>query len=135
MEEWEKKAREAEARLGEAEEELARARLKLEETTGALAASERRRDLERAMAQAGAIDLDAAVLLAERSGEASAEHAAAALRRERPHLFRPERRSGSGAPAGERDEAPDALDALAARARTTGDPRVLAEYLRRRRER
>jgi hypothetical protein len=118
--------------------ELAEAQSALAQTRLALEAVERRRALERAVADQGAIDLDAAVLLAEpllaaaAGGQRSPVEAAAELRRTRPLLFRPPPARRTSAMAGEVERAP-ALDEAALRARETGDRRALLRYLRLRR--
>jgi len=110
----------------------------LHEAQSALAASERRRSLERALLEAGAVDLDAAIAVAERvSGDddegADAAQTVAALRRSKPFLFRDTSRvSGAAmsarAPAG-RPGAERAADEAAA----TGDRASLLRYMRARR--
>ncbi len=119
-------------------EELAAAKAELDAAREALASSERRRALETALAEAGALDVEAGVLLAEASMRregVDAGEAVAGLRRSRAWLFGAGDAGGVGVGSGvmvERDEAEasDGLSGLAGRASATGDRRSVLAYLR-----
>ncbi len=113
---------------------LAAAHQELATLKTSLATSERRRTLDRALLEAGAIDLDAAALIAAAHPDAATTDPAklvATLKRTKPFLFHPMRTTATAAPITP-DPAP--LDSAAAQARTTGDRRSLLHYLRLRRQ-
>ncbi|MAY75641.1 MAG: hypothetical protein CMJ31_13180 [Phycisphaerae bacterium] len=124
------------ARIAELERELAQSR---ERATQA----ERRHEIDRALALAGAVDIETALVMTEnvlaRSQSDDVADAIATLRREKPFLFTPLATAapssiGSSVMSGERprDDAATLSD-LAHAARTSGDRRELARYLRARR--
>jgi hypothetical protein len=112
---------------------LAAAQQELAALRNSLAASERRRALDRALVDAGAIDVDSAAIIAGAHPDAATAEPAkliAALKRTRPFLFHTVRTHATAAPI-----APEASPAESAahHARTTGDRRSLLHYLRLRR--
>lgn len=123
----EKRAAELEARVSELEKALAQSREQA-------AAAARSAEIDRLLADAGAVDLEAARLLvvaALDGGETDVAKAVATLQRRKAFLFAPAG-GGSGAMAaasGGRGEIP----ALADAARSSGDRRLLLRYLRARR--
>lgn len=110
----------------------------LEKARAELSASERRRTIERELAAAGAIDLEAAsAVFGARHADIAAPGIAQAvgdLKRAKPFLFRapPARPSAMSAAA---DTAPDPAASAREHARATGDRRSLLSYLRLRRTR
>jgi hypothetical protein len=120
--------------------ELEQARAALADSQRTLGAIQQRREIEQALAEQGAIDLDSAVLLVEQAMAAGSADgsaglvagAVAALQRSKPLLFRPPAGRRTSAMAGEVSSAP-VLDSAALEARQTGDRRALMRYLRLRR--
>lgn len=131
---WRQRALELEQQLAEARAGLEQAQLSLAEAQKALGASEQRRQIERQLESAGAIDLETGTLLVEQAmgamKEPSVAGALAQVRRNKPWLFRPraEASAALGAPA-----ASGEADRSAAEAAATGDRRALLRYLRARR--
>lgn len=128
---WRARALEAERRAAALEEELSGAR-------EALRASERGREIDALLRDAGAVDLETARLLTEASvaqmDEADAALAVDELRAAKPFLFAPAaQRAGLAARLGDAGE--DPLDEAAAEAAATGDRGALLRYLRLRRRR
>jgi len=122
-------------------EQLELAQARIEELEKMMASESARYELERLLEGAGAIDLETALVLAERmlaeGGVAPAE-AVARLVKTKAYLFRSPGapagvRSGASALSGEPARAADSLEALAAEASQTGDRRAVLRYLRRRR--
>ncbi|TVQ34447.1 MAG: hypothetical protein EA376_00120 [Phycisphaeraceae bacterium] len=110
----------------------------LHEAQTALAASERRRSLERALLDAGAVDLETAFAVAERANGvaegADAAQTVAALRKSKPFLFR-DAKTGSGAAMSARAPAGrPGVERAADEAAATGDRASLLRYMRARRE-
>ncbi len=131
---WRSRAVAAEGHLRELEAKLVEVEKQLGETRAAVDAADRRRQIERELAQADAIDLESATLLTEAAvGAMSAPDVALAvkdLKKRKPFLFR-----GAGAPrasamAGAPRGAPDDLGRAADEARTSGDRGALLRYLR-----
>jgi hypothetical protein len=124
-----------ESQLSEIQRELDSTQALLTQAREALDASERRRTIERQLADEGAIDLETASLLTEAAvaGMEKPDLAKAVreLKARKPFLFRtfPRRSAMSGEPAS--DGAP--LEHAAAAARDTGDRGALLRYLRLRR--
>ena len=120
--------------LAELRTQLAEAQANLATAREALDASERRRQVERALIEADTLDLEAASMLTEaavaRMSEPDVAAAVADLQRARPHLFR--RRTSLGGAMSEHVDPPGAIE-RAARAASTGDRRALLSYLRLRR--
>jgi hypothetical protein len=128
LETWEQRAMTLEQRLASAERDLAQSR---EELTRV----ERRRRIERELAQSEAIDLETASILVEgalgqiseggRDGDVRG--AVAELKKRKPFLFRgvnrPTAMSGRGS-------AVNPLESSAAQARASGDRGALMQYLR-----
>lgn len=138
---WKARAQDAEervtaleARVRELEDELGAAR-------EAIDAGERRREIDRCAGSCGAIDPETVALLTElaveRMDEPDVRAAIEELRRTKPFLFarRGGRREvpGSMSAAVERAPAQEGLGELADEARSSGDRRVLLQYLRQRR--
>lgn len=119
-------ASELAARLAETEEEL-------RGTRAALAASERRRDVDGALLSAGAIDLETARALAERHMEespgAEATRVVESLRERKPFLFSAATVRGAGV-MGARATGWSETDELALEAVRTGDRGALLRYLK-----
>ncbi len=111
----------------------------LTQTREALDAAERRREIDRQLAEADALDLETARLMTEAAlsamDEADVAAAIADLRERKPFLFA---RAGAPWRARTAPAAPgadgDCLSAIAERAAASGDRASLIEYLRARRE-
>jgi hypothetical protein len=136
---WRQRAIEAESKVLELEKQLGEAKASLEESQAALDSSERKRQIERELAESDAIDLEAASLLTEAAVEQMSKPdvamAVADLRRRKPWLFRSGRQGGSGSMASAPDPATEQArlnDGLLKAARG-GDRRALLRYLRSRR--
>lgn len=136
------RADEAEARCAEHESRIAELERQLREAREALDASERRRQIERALGESDTVDIETASLLTEAAvaqmDEPDVAIAIEELRRRKPFLFRasPAPAAPRGIamrPAGEPGDDGAALDGLADRARQSGDRRELLRYLRQRR--
>lgn len=130
---WRSRAEAAEDQLRELETKLVEVEKQLGQTRSSLDAAERRRQIERELVQADAIDLESATLLTEAAiGAMNAPDVALAvkdLRKRKPFLFRgasPRAPAMAGAPRG----APDDLGRAADEARTVGDRAALLRYLR-----
>ena len=119
--------------------ELARLRGELEEARKTVTHLERRQAMDALLADAEAVDLEAARLLTEAAVAAMTEPdvklAVEDLRRTKPYLFA--RRSGArGSAMGARvRESGEDAEAAAERAATSGDRRDLLRYLRLKRRR
>jgi len=139
---YRRRAQSAEKQAEALRAELAEARRLAAEASAELAEVRRERELVGKLATAGALDLEAAVLVAkakmEQQPEAGADAVIEQLRREKAYLFSS---SGSAAVAsrktsGARDRTGSgraALERAAKRAATTGGRAELQEYLRLRR--
>jgi hypothetical protein len=133
---WRSRAVAAEGHLRELEAKLVEVEKQLGETRAAVDAADRRRQIERELAQADAIDLESATLLTEAAvGAMSAPDVALAvkdLKKRKPFLFRVLSAGASrasamaGAPRGTSDDLGRAAD----EARTSGDRGALLRYLR-----
>ena len=101
------------------------------EAREALDAVERRQRVDRALADADAIDLESARLLTEVAlgGESDIEGAVADLRRRKPFLFRSRGVRAGPAPGGRAPQAAEGLIEAAEEAARTGDRRALLRYL------
>jgi hypothetical protein len=126
---------------GDAAEELAAEnealRARVVELESALAGVERRFELERALMDAGVIDLETALAVAATRVDSELGPAAVVseLLATKPFLFRVTRPSVRGsASGGSSSGSASSLTSLAEEARTTGDRRALTRYLRRRRQ-
>lgn len=128
--EAERRAEALASRLAETERALAEAR-------EALDASERRRQIEREVARAEALDVEAAVLLTEAAiahmDEVDVAQAVAELKRNRPYLFRSNGRLRASAMSAHVAPGRGELVEAAERARSSGDRGELMRYLRLRR--
>lgn len=134
---YRKRAQAAEQQLAAAQERLDQMRAQLDEAQDAVTALERRQKIDALLADAEAVDLEAARLLTEAAvadmTEPDVAAAVADLRRHKPYLFR---RRGSGAltqAARPAAEASDDAQLAAHQAAATGDRRDLLRYLRLRR--
>lgn len=139
---YHRRAQAAEKRSEELEAELANAKEQISKVTGELAGIKTEQKLMRKLAQAGASDLEAAVLIAQTrlAGESDGEidNAVEQVLKEKPYLFG---RNSSGnmkatATAAAKDKLSSSqvvLERAAKRAAVTGDRRDLQEYLRVRR--
>lgn len=130
---WRTRAEAAEDQLRELETKLVEVEKQLGQTRSSLDAAERRRQIERELVQADAIDLESATLLTEAAiGAMSAPDVSLAvkdLRKRKPFLFRatsPRAPAMAGTPRG----APDDLGRAAEEARNAGDRAALLRYLR-----
>ncbi len=134
------RANRAEARVRELEQQLAEAERQLREARDMVDAAERRHQIDLALLESDAVDLETARLLTEIAVNAMDEPdvraAIAELRRGKPFLFR------SGAPPapwpapgamGGAIDGPGPLDSAAASALRTGNRSDLMRYLRERR--
>ncbi len=155
--EWRTRAEAAEGRLHGAEAKLAEVEKQLAESRAALDSTERKRQIERELIQADAIDLESVTLLTEAAvGAMSKPDVALAvkdLKKRKPFLFRGHSAvsghtgangtgiagpgAAAGAPgarpsamAGVPRSAPDDLAQVADEARTSGDRATLLRYLR-----
>lgn len=139
---WRKRALEAESKLADLEKRLGELEATLEQSRSALATIERKRQIDRALAEAQPIDLEAAALLTESAldqmqtpdvGAAIGE-----LRRRKPWLFREGRTptpSGAMAASADPTAEQERLDEGLIRAARSGDRRALLRYLRSRAQR
>lgn len=126
----------------ELREQLEMAQARIEELERLMATESARYELERLLEDAGAIDLETALVLAERmlaEGGVTPAEAVARLVKSKAYLFRsaqaqaPAAGRGASSLSGEPTRAADSLEALAAEARESGDRRAVLRYLRRRR--
>jgi hypothetical protein len=132
---WRGRALEAEDKLKAAEEALAALRSELETTQQTLSAFQRRREVEQALIDARASDIESALLLVEtalsKSPATPVTEAIADVKSRKPHLFAPPEPSARGVMGPGRDRAPSPLeDALDAARRAGGTRRSLLGYLR-----
>ncbi|MEL6797531.1 MAG: hypothetical protein AAFO89_12005 [Planctomycetota bacterium] len=112
-------------------------RVRVAELEAALAGVERRFELERSLADAGVIDLETAMAVAEVRVDAGDTPAAivSELVASKPFLFRGPRSSARGSALGGASVAAESsLSGLADEARRSGDRRALTRYLRKRRQ-
>ncbi len=123
--------------LSSLEEELELAQERIADLERRLAGEAMRTELEKQLVDAGAVDLETAILLAERKlaeGGLTVGEAVGALAQSKGFLFRaPVRPTGASALSGAPVKARDSLEELALEARETGDRRAVLRYLRRRR--
>ncbi len=130
-ESWRQRAAEATQSVKELNAKLDEVERALNEAKGELAASERRRDIQRRLLETDPVDLETAVVLTEAAVAAmpapDVAAAVADLRKRKPFLFRDERRPSAMGPAGHE---PDRARAAALEARAAGDRRTLLEYLK-----
>jgi hypothetical protein len=113
---------------------LAAAQRELDTMRASLAGSERGRALDRALLEAGAVDLDSAALIAASVPDSATTDPAklvADLKRRKPFLFNTARPTTSTAAPIVTASVP--IDEAATHARATGDRRSLLHYLRLRR--
>jgi hypothetical protein len=114
---------------------LAAAQAELATLRASLDASERRRALDRALLEAGAIDPESAAIVAASLPDAPTTGPGALvadLKRRKPFLFTHPRPATSFSAPVSQDPGP--AEAAATHARTTGDRRSLLHYLRLRRQ-
>lgn len=139
---WRKRALEAESKIADLEKRLGELEAALEQSRTAQATIERKRQIDRALAEAQPIDLETAALLTESAlDQMQTPDVAAAigeLRRRKPWLFRESRAAtptaamaASADPAMEQERLDDGL----IRAARSGDRRALLRYLRSRAQR
>lgn len=138
--EWKRRAELAEARVEELEEQIGVLEAQAAELEAALATSDQRRQIDRYLTEAEAIDIETAALLTEVAvagmDEPDVARAISELRDRKPFLFgRRGGRIGSGMSAfgSVGDPVVDELDRAATEARESGDKRTLLRYLRIRR--
>lgn len=115
--------------------ELAQARIK--DLERQLSAESMRSDLERQLTEAGALDVETAMVLAQRKlaeGGIGIAETVELLKNTKSFLFRsPVRVSGASAIASTPPRATDSLEDLARQAQESGDRRAVLRYLRKRR--
>lgn len=132
-----KRAQRAEAQASSLENQVVRLQSELDQSRAALTQADHLHAVDMALTQAGAIDLDAARLLAQQqltdSPDASTDELITALTRTKPYLFRPVQRVAHSAMSPCIDDARSALSDAADRAARTGDRAALLAYLRARR--
>jgi len=129
------RAREAERRIGELESKLAETEASLAEARQTVDSVERRRQIDLALMDADAVDLESARLLTEVAIEGMDEpdvaKAVRELRERKPFLFK--RRAGGIRASSQSPHAPgaqtDPLTGAAEDAARTGDRRALLRYL------
>jgi hypothetical protein len=131
---WIERALAAERRAEELSARQQQLQSTLDEARQALAATQRHHQIERQLIEQGAIDLEAAILLADAELGAGNDipAAIASLKRRKPYLFRVPAARRASAMSGEAPP-PPALDHAAQEARHSGDRRALLRYLRLRR--
>lgn len=132
-----KRAQRAEAQATSLETQVVRLQSELDQSRAALTEADRLHAVDMALTHAGAIDLDAARLLAQQqltdSPDASTDELITTLTRTKPYLFRPAHYGGHSAMSPCIDDARSALSEAADRAARTGDRAALLAYLRARR--
>ena len=137
---YRKRAQGAEKRVESLAEQLAQAKSEVAEMAEQLNDLQMEQKLTRKLASAGAIDIEATVLIAkakiEGNAEAYLDGVVEQLKRERQHLFTEPNIATARKTAGARDKAQGArtvLEKAAKKAATTGNRTDLQEYLRLRR--
>lgn len=138
---WKARAQEAEEKVAHLEARVQELESSLEGANEMVRAVERRGQIDRELTAAKAVDLETARMLTEATiGEMDEPDVAMAVRelcQRKPFLFAG-RRSGAGSgsamsPGPQRASGDDDLDAMARRARSSGDRGELLRYLRVRR--
>lgn len=133
---WRERAMELEAQLSDAQQKLGEAQKAVEQAREALDSSERKRQIERQLTEADAMDMETALLLTEASvaqmKQPDVNAAVSELRRRKPWLFRARQAAAASSALGMHAPADPAHDA-AKEAAATGDRRALLRYLRARR--
>jgi chromosome segregation ATPase len=135
---YRKRAQAAEQQLGDLQAQLNEAQQRFEQAEQTIDSLERRQRIDALLAEADAIDVDAARLLTEAAvqtmDEPDVAEAVQDLRRHKPYLFHPDSTSSDGlalAPQIEGND--DPLAQAAEQAQHSGDRRDLLRYLRLRR--
>jgi hypothetical protein len=137
---WQQQAQSAAQRIAELEAKAGELQQQITDANSALTTAQRKHQVERALLEAGAIDLDAAATLFEAQfGKSAASATAADLHKainelvaRKHYLFRPPP-PPSSVMAGTPAAASTRLEDAAATARESGDRRALLQYLRLRR--
>lgn len=135
---YRKRAQAAEQQLESLRSQLEAAQRRYELAEQSISSLERRQRIDAMLAEADAIDIDAARLLTEAAVQAmdepDVEEAVQDLRRHKPFLFHPDNTSVRGlALAPELEDQDDPLAKAAEQAHHSGDRRDLLRYLRLRR--
>ena len=135
---YRKRAQAAEQQLEGLQAQLNEAQQRAEQAEQTITSLERRQRIDALLAEADALDLDAARLLTEAAVQAMDEpdvsEAVQDLRRHKPYLFHPDSSSADGlALAPQIEGADDPLAQAAEQAQHSGDRRDLLRYLRLRR--
>ncbi|MEO0474487.1 MAG: hypothetical protein AAF085_00765 [Planctomycetota bacterium] len=135
---YRKRAQAAEQQLEGLQAQLSEAQQRIEQAEQHVDALERRQRIDALLAEADAIDLDAARLLTEavvqQMDEPDVIEAVEDLRRHKPYLFHPDSTSADGLALAPQIEGADSPLAQAAeQAQHSGDRRDLLRYLRLRR--
>ena len=135
---YRKRAQAAEQQLSGLQEQLQSAQQRCEQAEQTISSLERRQQIDALLAEADAIDIDAARLLTEAAVQSMDEpdvaEAVDDLRRHKPYLFRAEGGATGGLALAPRIEGfDDPLAQAAEQAQHSGDRRDLLRYLRLRR--
>lgn len=135
---YRKRAQSAEQQLTEMQAQLDETQQRYEQAEQMIDAMERRQRIDALLAEADAVDIDAARLLTEAAvrsmDEPDVAEAVNDLRRHKPFLFHPDSTSANGlALAPQIEGQDDPLAQAAERAQHSGDRRDLLRYLRLRR--
>lgn len=135
---YRKRAQAAEQQLGTIRRQLDAAQQRCEQAEQTVGSLERRQRIDELLAEADAIDIEAARLLTEVAVQSMDEpdiaEAVDDLRRHKPYLFREEQQGAGGlALAPRMDGVDDPLALAAEQAQHSGDRRDLLRYLRLRR--
>ena len=131
---WRGRALQAEARSQDLQGQFDQVKQQLDMATRALAALERSRELESAIIDANAIDVETVLVMAEaqalKEPDATAGQIVADIRQRKPFLFKPSSSGGSAMSAEPRGGDAGGLDQAFGQARAKGDRRSLLKYLR-----
>ncbi len=137
---YRKRAQNAEKQVESLSEQLSEAQAAAKDVSAKLAAVESESTLMRKLAAAGAVDVEAAVLIAQarvkKDPEADVDEVVDQLRKEKQYLFGAAGSTASHRTGGVKDRAAGAqttLERSASKAAATGDRRDVHEYLRLRR--
>jgi len=135
---YRKRAQSAEQQLGDLQAQLTEAQQRFEQAEQTIDSLERRQRIDALLAEADAIDIDAARLLTEAAvqtmEEPDVDEAVQDLRRHKPYLFHPDASGAQGlALAPQIEGQDDPLAQAAEQAQHSGDRRDLLRYLRLRR--
>lgn len=132
-----KRAQDAEAQASALQSRVVELEKVLAETRSAVDAIERRQQIDLALLEADAMDLESARLLTElalgQMDDADVHAAVSELKHRKPFMFNTKRSRGVSAMSGTQRQAVDSLADVAQEATRTGDRRALLRYLQIRR--